>query len=570
MRNIIASQTQPEPCTWIAVPGTKGVLFYPLIRKPSVTCSNTFIIKSPRFFIIIDPGTDLEQIEHTRKVVLLEQPERFLPVFIFLTHCHIDHFLAAPLLMDQTFHGQIICHPLTAEAIENRDGNLTLANMNGSELPECRVKDCFFEPRGTAGEAPLSPASGSEATGLGHILPRQVISLGEQDRLEVYHTPGHSPDSVSYRIGNFICTGDLHLATTPGIAGKSGWDNNKLAFSLRALAEKGRQEGLTHVFPGHGNALNFDKAEGIFMNAHQEALQLTDLVAFDRGRSLYISEYAIVLLEEASSIFSIIAGRLLKISYYLEMLEESEKAEAILQALDSEEIDKIVEEFQHFIDELKGKRGAPIISKAVQFTRRINKLFEPERIAALFDPYFLRRIKNLLSDFVNVVYGARFGGQESLFELNRAIEETLAALQQDRGDGEKIFASLDDDQEFVGELTRRIATTPLFLSTRFNFYRTRKALTVTADRLMFQDLLAALLEQFAISEITHINLQTAGDGKNTTLTVTPEPGAKPFVLRDSKTLYLRHSLKLAGGEFRKTSTNGTEVYRFIFSQSSEK
>lgn len=238
---MLSGKTQPEPYTWIAVPETHDVQIYPIIRKPSVTCSNTFIIRSPRLFIVIDPGADVEQIEHTRQVVLSQQGEVFLPVFIFLTHCHIDHFLAVHLLMDQTFNGEIICHPIAADAIENKDESVTLANMNGSVLPVCRVRDRFFlsgEKTVISEEHPLLIENGILKFEDGHVLPLRVIPLSENDRLEVFHAPGHSPDSVCYRVGQFMCTGDLHLATTPGIAGKSGWDNNMLAASLKEMWQK--------------------------------------------------------------------------------------------------------------------------------------------------------------------------------------------------------------------------------------------------------------------------------------------------------------------------------------------
>lgn len=569
MAAIKSANIQPEPYTWAAVPGTQDVQIYPIIRKPSVLCSNTYIIHSPNLFVVIDPGTDLEQIEHTRRVIMSKQGERLIPVFIFLTHCHIDHFLAVHLLMDQEFNGEIICHPITADAIEGMDENVTLANMNGSVLPVCRVKGHFFQPGDKTGNPEAHPFTierGIMELGDGRILQSHVVPLGERDRIEVFHTPGHSPDGVCYEVGQFMCTGDLHLATAPGIAGKFGWDNNKLAASLKAVVEIGEKKGTTHIFPGHGNSMSFEKARKIFLDSSKDALQLTGLALFNRERSLYLSEYAIVLLEEAGSVFSIIAARLLKISYYLELLGENETAKSVLSAIDSDMLDRMVEEFHSFIAELKGKRGAPVISKAVQFSRRVNKIFEPEKISGLFDPHFLRRIKNLLSDFVNVVYGARFAEQETLFDLNDAVEETRALLRKDLIDSHKIYEVLDDNQEFVNELARRIAYTPLFSSTRFSFSPTRERLFVTADRLMFQDMLNALFEQLAISEINHISLETGCDGEWAALSVTPGPGSRPFTLRESKVLYFQHSMKIAGGEFHKTISDETEIYRFIFSR----
>jgi len=411
-------------------------------------------------------------------------------------------------------------------------------------------------------EHPLNIKSSEMTIEDGRTLHSYSVPLGEKDRIEVFHTPGHSPDSVSYQVGRFMWTGDLHLATTPGIAGKHGWDNKGVALSLKAAAEIGERKGVTHVFPGHGNCLSFDKAKKIFLDSSKDALRLNDLAMFDRERSLYLSEYAIVLLEEASSIFSIIAARLLRVSYYLEMLGEDERAKSIVGAIDSDMLDMMVEEFQNFIVELKGKRGAPLISKAVQFSRKVNKIFEPERISGLFEPRFLHRIKTLLSDFVNVVYGVQFSEQETPFDLNHTVEETLASLREDRTYSPEIYDALDEDQAFVKELAKRIAYRPLFSSIGFSFPATRQCVWVIADRLMFQDTLCALLEQLAISEIDSVLLEIGCEGDRAVLSVRRGPGSKAFSLRESKRVYFQHAMRIAGGEFHRIASEETEHYRF--------
>jgi len=324
-------------------------------------------------------------------------------------------------------------------------------------------------------------------------------------------------------------------------------------------------KGIAYILPGHGNAMDFVRAEQILLASSEVAQRLTDLILFDRERSVYLSEYAIVLLEEASSIFSTIAAQLLKISYYLEMLGENKKVKSILGAIDCDALDQMVGEFHSFIMELKGKQGAPVIAKAVQFSKRTNKLIETDRISGLFDPHFLRRIKILLSDFVNVVYGARFTDQETLFDLNDAVKEVIASLQADPVDHHQIFEVLDDDQEFIDELTRRIAYTPLFSSTRFSFSSQEGSLPVFADKLMFQDMLSALLEQFAVSRIDQISLETGKNGMEILLLVAPGGDGKPFRLRETKMLYFQHSMKIAGGKFDRIIVDEKEIYRFIFS-----
>jgi glyoxylase-like metal-dependent hydrolase (beta-lactamase superfamily II) len=572
MDTTISKESALENNKWSAVPGSKSVEIYPLIRKPCVTCSNTFILKSDKYIIIIDPGAELEQIEQIRRIILPLQKERYRPVFIFFTHCHIDHFLAVSHLVYDEPKGEIICHFEAARAIESRDESITLADMNGSVLPECKVRARFFENYGEhdiVKNHPLSVEDSVIELETGENIPCQAFAISENDKIQLFHTPGHSPDSISYRLGSLLFTGDLHLATTPGIAGKSGWDNEKLALSLKAMLKKGREAGIKLVLTGHGNIISFAKAEKIFEDTYQEALKLKNISHFDRQRSLYLSEYAIVLLEEASNIFSIIAARLLKTSYYLEMLEEEERAVEILKAIDFDAIDNVVNDFQIFFDELRGKRGAPLISKAVHFSRKVHKIFEPEKLVGLFDPYFLRRIRILLSDFINVVYGIQFKDQETIFDLNKAVVETLDSIKGSSSEEERIFDSLEDDREFIVELTRMIAYTPLFSTIRITFEPAKGNLLITADKFMFQDILAAFLEQCAISEIPQVLLETYRNGRDIILSAKPAQSNSPFVLRESKLLYQQHSMRLAGGEFRRNVSPEIESYHYVFSSVSD-
>jgi len=200
-----------------------------------------------------------------------------MPVFTFLTHCHLDYFLEVPLLFDEQIKGGLICHTDAAHAIETKDG---------------------------------------------------ASYRGGRDVMEIYHTPGHTPDGLCYRVGRFIFTGDIHLATTPGIIGLVGWDSAALEVTLNALIHIGRIHNIELFLPGHGIPFPFEKAGKIFESVKKEAVRLSGIVRMDKARADYISEYATVLLEEASNIFSIISARLLKVSYYLEMLEEAVKMPA--------------------------------------------------------------------------------------------------------------------------------------------------------------------------------------------------------------------------------------------------
>jgi hypothetical protein len=58
-----------QPNTWTRVPGTFEVDIYPIIHKPSITCSSTFVLRSPENIVIIDPGGDKSQLEQIRDVI---------------------------------------------------------------------------------------------------------------------------------------------------------------------------------------------------------------------------------------------------------------------------------------------------------------------------------------------------------------------------------------------------------------------------------------------------------------------------------------------------------------------
>ena len=90
-----------EPNVWMRVPETSDVQLYPIIRKPIVTCANSFVLKTSDYIIILDPGADPEQIQHIKSVVLSLKKEKDVPVYIFITHCHIDHILAVSMLLEE-------------------------------------------------------------------------------------------------------------------------------------------------------------------------------------------------------------------------------------------------------------------------------------------------------------------------------------------------------------------------------------------------------------------------------------------------------------------------------------
>ena len=71
----------------------------------------------------------------------------------------------------------------------------------------------------------------------GRVFPRQRIPISEKDVMEVFHTPGHSADSICLIIGEVLFLGDLAFAGNSGIAGLSGWNQKDLVYTLEGLID---------------------------------------------------------------------------------------------------------------------------------------------------------------------------------------------------------------------------------------------------------------------------------------------------------------------------------------------
>ena len=72
--------------------------------------------------------------------------------------------------------------------------------------------------------------------------------MGETE-IEILHTPGHTPGSACYRVGDQVLTGDTLFVFGCGRCDLRGGDPEQMYQSLRRLGE--RLPGGTLVRPGH-------------------------------------------------------------------------------------------------------------------------------------------------------------------------------------------------------------------------------------------------------------------------------------------------------------------------------
>jgi len=196
--------------------------------------TNTWLVAEPDStrVVVVDPGPDTA--DHLERIVATVG-ERGAIAELLLTHGHADHSAGA----------------------------LALSRMSGAPV---RALDPEFV-HGAAG-----------------LHAGEVVAYGSLE-IEIISTPGHSADSLSFRVNgdSSILTGDTVLGRgTTVIAWPEGRLGDYLA-SLETLAETIDVHGISGILPGHGPLIH-DPAERIAQYKRHRAERLDEVrQALDSG-----------------------------------------------------------------------------------------------------------------------------------------------------------------------------------------------------------------------------------------------------------------------------------------------
>ena len=511
-----------EANVWQKVPGAPSVEIFPIIPKANCVFSNCFIFSAPDALLVVDPGARPEQTKQINRILTDALALSQRPVLVFLTHCHQDHSQeAGNLELPPGTEIKRFAHQVGVDAMKQGDPNLTVAYLYPGNPGICSVEfeGVLFASTPASGRLVLEltndnrielynePITMPDGTTLQH----QWLSLGDGNRLEIYHTPGHSPCSISARIGSLLLLGDLPFAAMPGVCGLDGWNHADLLQTLRKVDWLLEVPDITVCCPGHGYCVPAPTMREKLRIMKAEAANLTDVPLLDAERVSALKIYVDELLEETAALFTIFSGRLYTVSYYLSLLEGENEAGRVLTTLDIDRIDAILSDFRR-IAEAFNNNAVPewtVVLKGVKVATLVQQVLSERPMQQLMDLSLVDRAQRRLADFLSVVRGLQFLQTEQPGAVNESIaalvKRTTEAAVKESAD---LMAAADDEESFLEALTRRLAAHSPLRDIELEFAPAAQDTNANIGAERLDDIVTSLMEGMGGMGVKHISVAT--------------------------------------------------------------
>jgi len=508
-----------EPMALQPVVGAKGVKIFPYIRKIDLMSSNSYILSGDDQIVLIDPGGLKDQIEYLDKEIARLQEDLLRPVAVYLTHVHLDHWVQ--LKQSHTSRAlreaALAVQEIGANCLETGDLNTTLAGLLGRQMMTTPVEikllsaldkiiggqNCF-----EVGKWSLDYSLQSQIVD-GLELYSQTMPLGKDDQMEIYHIPGHSPDSICLRIGALLIVGDIFFAPNPGMAGAYGWSRRDFLESVQKVLWILENKNILACCSGHGRPIDTETAKKTLRVMYRDAAALDGIEEISPEWAKRTSAYAQDLMIELERILTIIAGRLAFIAHVLVELEEKSEAEGLISLLSAEQMDELFSDFNSFAMELHAGRKLDLemVHKTGQIVGRLDKLLEKEKLGSVIDKSLLQRAGRLLSDYSVTYRGFRPPYYVEYINVNKLIGDMIEQVRHDPHEDTAILDA-ENEEDYLMALKARIAHVNLFEDIGLVFEPDSGNPSVNMDKERFSDVLIDILERFVAAGTKEIQINT--------------------------------------------------------------
>lgn len=536
------------------------------IRPMDSLACNSYVVSAGGLFLVIDPGADREQSRRIFELIRAQGTPSPPAVVLLFTHCHRDHIRAVRHWREKEIPFHVMAHRTGAAALGSGTGEHTLCYLFGEEAPRLDVSfSLSFSGKGEAFpdscDLPLRIRTEKVLTPTGAAVAHKILCLEGGSRLEIYHSPGHSTDSLCMLLGDRLFSGDILYADRPGVAGIPGWSQPCHLKTLDMLDWLIRARGVALCCPGHGPVLAAEDALRIIGGARKNTSRMDKLFCLDSVRVDFLKGCAEAFVREAGLMLSGLGARLHLLAERLDALGERGLAEELRQGIDLDRMEGFIADFMDYAQSQKSVLRLELPMRAVgtvgKLGRVLRKASLPEGVAGVM----LERIEWLLRDYISIMVGYDLRDYLSDADAGAILEEAAAAFAPFSWDTDDAAEAADEPRAFALLLARAMDFRPRLPRLEWGRGASPPRLRVRTDPHRLKLLFIDVLEQLAIRKAPRLRVGFESEGEACVVSFSPG-GDSGFTLRESRRKYYAAMMELICGRFEWAGEGSACTLRF--------